>query len=46
MTENDTSGMDRRLHRYFDGDLPAEEREALSREIAADDLGRPLLIAC
>ncbi len=39
-----TEGMDRRLHRYFDGDLPAEEREALEREIADDEvLGRKLV---
>jgi hypothetical protein len=38
MEEQDRSA-DRRLHRYFDGDLSAEEREALEREIAADASG-------
>lgn len=40
-----TEGMDRRLHRYFDGDLPDEERQALAREIEGDEVLRGKLLA-
>ena len=33
-----TEGSDRQLHRYVDRDLPADERAALEREIASDDV--------